>query len=578
MALINHRFVCALPEATNANQIRTSNWNDEHDINNPHGICTEDFNFDAQTPGGTLSAGISNTITLTPVPKGVNGYNTGHYLYVSNGTGTAEAVLITGGTAVSEGTSGTITFTPTYSHSGSWTIESATAGCQEALRSEGSEEGKLVYFPNGEVSTYAPITVDVEHAKIRGSGFSQVRNEVSVMFNVSAGFVEISHLCLVGLRTSASIGIVSNGVQCYFHHLKMITFAGAIKITGGFHNMISYIFARNMLTYGILLEDGVGHSVSFFSIATDTGTFAGATSGSVIVRTEGCMLSHMDILHSSIGILVQALTRNIEWLHVDFSYLDSCIDHSLLIDNSSIYYIRGLAFERVWMATSGYQPNSTIGHGIIIQGSGDIHNIEFANCWVLNHYDELVKLFAGDDVRFVNCRFEGGNQTADVTQDQVYTETTGAVNFAHCEFGNSRLLPEVHRSNLLCAATAGEVIVQDCKFDDTIAAGNRMLSVATAPENIRNYGYNQNLDDVYISTPSGTSITLANGVSFNLTGSTNIATILATWEGRKIRLRNAGSGSITLTAAGNIKTSTIMAVGDTCILEFVYDKWIPYEG
>lgn len=83
-------------------------------------------------PGGSLTAGIVNTVTFPAGVRGINGTDTGHYIYLSNGTGTPEAVLITGGTYTSGG-SGTITFTPAFNHSGAWTATSATGGAQEAV-------------------------------------------------------------------------------------------------------------------------------------------------------------------------------------------------------------------------------------------------------------------------------------------------------------------------------------------------------------------------------------------------------------------------------------------------------------
>lgn len=95
-------------------------------------VSAPDYNFPAQTPGGTLTASSPATVALSPCPLGVAGTDTKHYLYVSGGTGTAEAVLITGGTCTSGSASGNITFTPANSHSGAWTIASATAGITEA--------------------------------------------------------------------------------------------------------------------------------------------------------------------------------------------------------------------------------------------------------------------------------------------------------------------------------------------------------------------------------------------------------------------------------------------------------------
>jgi len=113
------------------------------------------YNFPAQTPGGTLAPG-NQVVTLTPVPQGVNGTDTNHYLYISGGTGTAEAVPITGGTAVGGAASGTVIVTCANSHSGAWTIKTATAGIQEALDSTSYPQ---VLVLAGQHLIYATITV-----------------------------------------------------------------------------------------------------------------------------------------------------------------------------------------------------------------------------------------------------------------------------------------------------------------------------------------------------------------------------------------------------------------------------------
>ena len=90
------------------------------------------YNFPPQAPGGSLIAG-SNTVTLTPVPAGVNGSDTGHYLYVSGGTGTAEACQITGGGAVGGTPTGSVTLQCANTHSGAFTVASSSGGIQEAV-------------------------------------------------------------------------------------------------------------------------------------------------------------------------------------------------------------------------------------------------------------------------------------------------------------------------------------------------------------------------------------------------------------------------------------------------------------
>lgn len=131
---VTHKFVSPKSEQSDPTIVGPNEWNATHAVvDSAKYVQPSDCVFTPQVPGGTLTAGITNTITLTPVPQGVNGTDTKHPLYISGGTGAAECVTITGGTAVSGAASGTITFVPANNHSGAWTIQSATNGIQEAL-------------------------------------------------------------------------------------------------------------------------------------------------------------------------------------------------------------------------------------------------------------------------------------------------------------------------------------------------------------------------------------------------------------------------------------------------------------
>lgn len=107
----------------------------------------------------TLTATVGATLTFTTAmggcPWGVNGADANHYLYISGGTGTAEAVLITGGTCTGGVTSGTVTFTPANNHSGAWTIQSATGGIQEAIADAGTSG--VVWVGYSSYTSYAKI-------------------------------------------------------------------------------------------------------------------------------------------------------------------------------------------------------------------------------------------------------------------------------------------------------------------------------------------------------------------------------------------------------------------------------------
>ena len=103
-------------------------------VNNLSGIryVTPADNWSA-SPTGSLVGGTQATVTLTPCPEGVD--TSGHsmyYVYIS-GQGTPEPVMVTGGTCTSGAASGTIVFTPQYTHAATYLMSSASSGVQEAI-------------------------------------------------------------------------------------------------------------------------------------------------------------------------------------------------------------------------------------------------------------------------------------------------------------------------------------------------------------------------------------------------------------------------------------------------------------
>jgi hypothetical protein len=83
---------------------------------------------------GSLGTAGSNTLTFSKAPPGTFGSSVSHYLRISGGTGTAENVLITGGTCTLNSLNCTLIFTTVNTHTGFWSIGSATSGIQEAIR------------------------------------------------------------------------------------------------------------------------------------------------------------------------------------------------------------------------------------------------------------------------------------------------------------------------------------------------------------------------------------------------------------------------------------------------------------
>ena len=88
----------------------------------------------SQKPSDSLATPGSATIHLSPCPLGVDTTANTSYTYkvYISGTGTAEAVPVTGGTCTSGAASGTMVVTTANAHAAGYTVGSASGGIQEA--------------------------------------------------------------------------------------------------------------------------------------------------------------------------------------------------------------------------------------------------------------------------------------------------------------------------------------------------------------------------------------------------------------------------------------------------------------
>ena len=135
-------------------------------ISNYQTFYATDFNW-SQTQGAgdfpALTAGTPATIILPTAPNGIDtSARAGipYYIYIS-GTGTAEAVLVTGGTSAEGVSNGTVTFTPFFNHTTGYTVSSASAGIAEAINHGGGISG--TYPNNGYARIVIPPSVNPYH-------------------------------------------------------------------------------------------------------------------------------------------------------------------------------------------------------------------------------------------------------------------------------------------------------------------------------------------------------------------------------------------------------------------------------
>jgi hypothetical protein len=131
----------------------------------------------SQTATADLSTPGQKTVTLGSCPAGVTGTEPWYYVYIA-GTGTPEAVKVTGGTCAGDLGTGTLVVTTAHGHEAGYTVGSASGGLQEALiaarftpsNPNGTSQAGKVIAPPGEIKLYARVSVRASDQTVDFSG------------------------------------------------------------------------------------------------------------------------------------------------------------------------------------------------------------------------------------------------------------------------------------------------------------------------------------------------------------------------------------------------------------------------
>jgi hypothetical protein len=134
-----------------------------------------------------------------------------HYLYISGGTGTPEAVRIQGGSG------NTIRVDTVYAHSGAWTVSSASSGITEAIKATGSKNGCTIVMPAGEIPLYARLVI----------GDGDAYSSVNIARSVSPALDQIS---LTGQGKGFGSGVNDYGTVLNYYGATYS--GGAIEMKG----------------------------------------------------------------------------------------------------------------------------------------------------------------------------------------------------------------------------------------------------------------------------------------------------------------------------------------------------------
>ncbi len=209
-----------------------------------------DYNFPAQLTGNiTIGA---NVITMTPCPLGLAGADANHYLRLAGGTGTAETVLINGGSCTSGAASGTVGFTAGNTHSGAVAVVSDSGGLREAiLASNGNATLTLDSNTTILVGAGSGVTIDKNNILLIGGGWSSVikaRDGAGIDFllsSVACNSCLFEEFALDGNRTNA--GLKATGATL----LQL----GSPGVGGASHTTVHRLEIHDATSAGILIHD-----------------------------------------------------------------------------------------------------------------------------------------------------------------------------------------------------------------------------------------------------------------------------------------------------------------------------------
>ena len=364
------------------------------------------YAFAPQSPGGSLIAG-NNVITLSPVPAGVNGSDTHHPLYVSGGTGTAEACTITGGAGVAGQSSGQIIMSCANAHSGAWTVQSATAGIQEAIVSAAGPS--RVAVNTGTFPMYGPVWVaQGSPIYIQGAGMMATTLTVAAAFGTASPLITENYVQGGAVRdlTISYAQPTSSSIGAYTQYSPVLQIIGSLQFEV--------------------------ERVQF--IAAWTGIYGRANGRLQLTDVQGNAFSHV------VDIDAQADVLDIKGMEVSQTGLNAT-QAALFITNSSTYAL--------WI---GYTSDAKISH--VVSNAGKCANLHQGISTVYSSFGAGLDGFIafddldcdnaggfeadGEQTRIVNGWFTIGG----VSGRAAITQTGGSLQIANSHFyGTAGIAP-----------------------------------------------------------------------------------------------------------------------------------------
>lgn len=584
--IVKHKFISLVPDSANTSKVRSSDWNDEHTLLGPNYLTSTDYQFETQLPGGSLTGGITNSITLEPVPEGVNGTDQNHWLYISGGVGTAEAVLITGGSAISGADSGTITFTPANNHSGAWQIESASAGIKEAQVYSTSQR---IYVPAGGHYIYESIIIDNSGVVITGSGKNcstllwrgpNGRNCVEFRHATHGYSNVLANVTIQGLSsyTSGWGVVLYNQDYDTLNHVQIFEMPSGFDISGVVHTDILECVVNEIKNSGGIglrikntTEFVVNDLMIYHFFAASAGGLTSGTSIGILLESCGYIsFQYCSTLLLATGLKVTG-GENADFI---FCYFDTCAN-CVLIEPAGT--CRKLTFYRCWAATAmtthSYHVNP-------IAPDGEAWGIHFIDCWAVNSYACGFLIAGGEDIQLSGCLVTANSRGASNGSPGISVSgDVPGLRIQNCKVGPQDGFPNELQS--YAVFIAGQVTTPE--LENLIITGNDLRGGITGQLYVDCDGDNRLIKDNLgvsnivedITAAYITSVGFSCQEMFNVEAAVaTIAEIIPVWNGRVIKLTFDGALLLGDPSQGNILRSRSVVENETVELTYNGTKWV----
>ncbi|MGH9479679.1 MAG: hypothetical protein ACRD1A_10640, partial [Terriglobales bacterium] len=251
-------------------------------------VFASQYKFATVTPGVPLTAGVPATVTPAwALPKGVI---PGDTLYISGGAGGPPEVVTVTAIGISCGSAASVCFTPAYSHSGAWTLSSATDGLQEAVNAAGA--GGWVVDDETTAVIETPLVLT---QPVRLTGFANMDNDVgttvvqqngntdAVDVGTAATFVQdvvIENLMVEGpSEGGGGTGVAIHCVNCAKLKLANVTAKnahdGVFFDSANGHAYDTYVQGCHFIDnyYGVHIVGGSANRLTFAGNTVDANTY-----------------------------------------------------------------------------------------------------------------------------------------------------------------------------------------------------------------------------------------------------------------------------------------------------------------